>query len=270
MARAAVPSRRLLVLLIATAVALMTIDARGFGPVQTIRRTMLSASQPVRDGLVWMISPVADGWQGAVHYDDVERENAELRLRLAELEGTVDQLPDTELQLEQVLEASDLDYLGDIPRVTGRVIADRRTGLERIVELDRGIADGVAEDMPVVTGQGLVGRVLIATEDRSIIRLISDPRFSVGVISPQTGAIGVTTGAGEGQSPIVDIEASSLDRVSTGARFETSGFDRSRYPGGIPVGALSVDEDRDVRTIELAADLDRLAYLTILLVGEAS
>lgn len=269
MARPAVPSRRVLALLIITAIALMTIDARGFGPIQSIRRTVLSASQPVRDGLTWAISPVTDAWLGTVHYDTLEDENAELRLRLAELEGQVEQLPDTELRLEQVLAATDLDYLDDVPRVTGRVVADRRTGLERIVELDRGTDDGVSDGMPVVTGQGLVGRILLATKDRSIVRLITDPRFSVGVISPQSGAIGVTTGAGEGRPPVVDIEADSIDRVSSGARFETSGFDRSRYPGGIPVGVLDVDEDRDRRTIDLAADLERLSYLTVLLVGES-
>lgn len=246
----------------------MTIDARGFGPVQNVRRAAFSLTQPLSDGLGWLISPITGAWNGAVHYDDLEEENALLRQRLAELEGRVEQLPDDQLELEQLLLATELDFVGDVPRVTARVISDRRTGLERIVELDRGSADGIEEDMPVVTGEGLVGRVVMVTGNRTIIRLITDPRLSVGVISRQTGGLGVTSGAGDGQSIVVDIEAASLDVVSSGDVFETSGFDRSRYPGGIPVGRVVVDEDRDVRTIEVAADLDRLAYLTILLVPE--
>lgn len=246
----------------------MTIDARGFGPVQNVRRAVFSVTQPVSNGLGWAISPVADGWNGAVHYDDLEEENALLRQRLAELEGRVEQLPDNQLELEQLLAATELDFIGDIPRVTARVVSDRRTGLERIVELNRGSDDGIEEDMPVVTGEGLVGRVLMVTGDRSIIRLITDPRLSVGVVSPDSGALGVTTGAGEGAGIVIDLEAASLEAVATGDTFETSGFDRSRYPGGIPVGRVVVDADRDVRTIEVAADLERLAYLTVLLVPE--
>lgn len=246
----------------------MTIDARGFGPVQSVRRAVFSITEPVSDGMEWAISPITDGWNGAVHYDDLEEENALLRQRLAELEGRVEQLPDNQLELEQLLEATELDFIGDIPRVTARVVSDRRTGLERIVELDRGSNDGIEEDMPVVTGEGLVGRVLMVTGDRSIIRLITDPRLSVGVVSSGSGALGVTTGAGEGEAIVIDIEAVSLETVTTGDTFETSGFDRSRYPGGIPVGRVVVDEDRDVRTIEVAADLERLAYLTVLLVPE--
>ncbi len=246
----------------------MTIDARGFGPVQSLRRAVFSVTQPVSSGLGWAISPVTDGWNGAVHYDDLEEENARLRQRLAELEGRVEQLPDNQLELEQLLAATELEFIDDTPRVTARVVSDRRTGLERIVELDRGSDDGVEEDMPVVTGEGLVGRVVLVTADRSIIRLITDPRLSVGVVSPASGALGVTSGSGEGEDIVVDIEADSLEAVTTGGTFETSGFDRSRYPGGIPVGRVVVDEERDIRTIEVAADLERLAYLTILLVPE--
>ena len=246
----------------------MTIDARGFGPVQSVRRAVFSITQPVSDGLGWVTSPVTDAWNGAVHYDDLEEENALLRERLAELEGRVEQLPDNQLELEQLLAATELEFIGDVPRVTARVVSDRRTGLERIVELDRGSNDGIEEDMPVVTGEGLVGRVLMVTGDRSIIRLISDPRLSVGVVSPRSGALGVTSGSGEGEDIIIDIEAVSLDAVITGDTFETSGFGRSRYPGGIPVGRVVVDADRDIRTVEVAADLERLAYLTVLLVPE--
>ncbi|MFT7601348.1 MAG: rod shape-determining protein MreC [Acidimicrobiales bacterium] len=268
MARLALPSRRLLVLLVVTALALMTIDARGFGPVQSARRLALGTIRPVGDGLRWAVSPAVDGWRGAVHYDELEEENALLRERVAQLEGRIEQLPATEIQLEQLLLATELDFLGEMPRVTGRVVGDRRTGLERIVEIDRGSDDGIEEGMPVVTGEGLVGRIHLVLSDRSVVRLISDPRFSVGVVSPVTGAVGVIAGRGEDRDLNVNIEESALDAVSSGQRFETSGFDRSRYPGGIPVGTLEIDDEREIRRIEPATDLDRLGYLTVLLVPE--
>ena len=67
---------------------------------------------------------------------------------------------------------------------------------------------------------------------------------------------------------MVDLQEASLDLGETGDRFRTSGFDRSRYPGGIPVGRLEVDEGNDHRTLEPFADLDQLTFLTVLLVPE--
>ncbi len=251
-----------------TAIALMTLDSRSFGPFQGARRLTLTASQPLRDGVAWAASPVVDAWNGAVHYDSLRDENDTLRARVADLEGRVDRLPDTEAELERLLEATDLDYVGDIPRVTGRVVADRRTGLERIIEIELGTDDGIAEGMPVVSGGGLVGRVMMATADRSAVRLISDPRFSVGIVDPATGAVGLATGGGEGQDLVVDLQEASLDLAASGDRFRTSGFDRSQYPGGIPVGRLEVDEEKDHRTLEPFVDLDQLTFLTVLLVAE--
>ena len=49
--------------------------------------------------------------------------------------------------------------------------------------------------MPVVTGEGLVGNVMQATDRRSVVRLITDPSFAVGV----RGAGGRRRGHREGQ-----------------------------------------------------------------------
>ena len=38
--------------------------------------------------------------------------------------------------------------------------------------------------MPVVTGAGLVGNVVRVTSQRSVIRLVTDPTFAVGVSVP--------------------------------------------------------------------------------------
>ncbi len=251
-----------------TAVALMTLDSRQFGPFQSARRYMLTVSQPLRDGVAWAAGPAVDAWNGAVHYDTLRTENDELRSRVADLEGQVDRLPDAEVELQDLLLATDLPFVEDIPRVTGRVVADRRTGLERIVEIDRGSDDGITEGMPVVTGRGLAGRVMMVTGDRSAIRLITDPRFSVGVTDPVTGAFGLAAGSGSGRPLVVDLAEASLDLAQTGDRFRTSGFDRSRYPGGIPVGSMVVDIERDRRTLKPFVDLNRMTFLTVLLVPE--
>ncbi len=253
-------------LLVVTAVALMTLDARSVGPFNGVRRLAFTATQPLRTGIDIVLSPITQAWNGSVHYDELADENARLRAQIAELEGRAARLPDVEADLAALLAATDIDYIGDIPRVTGRVVSDRDTNLERILEIDRGSDDGLEVGQPVVTGTGLVGRLLAVERSRSQVQLITDPRLRVGLVNPSTRATGVSAGEGTGEDLVIDLVDGALERVSDGSRFETSGFDRSRYPGGIPVGRLRIDGERT--TIEPSADLSNLGYLTVLLVPE--
>ncbi len=253
-------------LLVITALALMTLDARSVGPFNGVRQLAFSATQPLRSAVGFVLSPIGGAWNGAVHYDDLEAENAALRRDLAELEGQVARLPAAEQELAELLEATEIDYIGDIPRVTARVVTDRDTNLERIVEIDRGTDDGCDVGMPVVTGSGLVGRIIAAEGGRSQVQLITDARLHVGVVTSSGRVIGVTSGTGDGNLLVVDLVDGAVELVSSGTRFVTSGFDRSRYPGGIPVGRLTIDGDATL--LEPTADLENLGYVTVLLVPE--
>ncbi len=253
-------------LLVLTALALMTLDARSVGPFNGVRQLAFSATQPLRSVAGFVLGPVGGAWNGAVHFDDVQRENDGLRRELAELEGRVARLPAVERELELLLEATDIDYIGDIPRVAARVVTDRDTNLERIVEIDRGSDDGCDVGMPVVTGSGLVGRIIAVEGERSQVQLITDARLHVGVVTAMARVTGVTSGAGDGEDLVIDLVDGASETVSAGTRFVTSGFDRSRYPGGIPVGRLTVDGDATL--LVPTADLENLGYVTVLLVPE--
>jgi rod shape-determining protein MreC len=260
-----VPSRRLVILLVVTAVALMTIDVRGFGPLDRARELTLGATRPARDLIGWVASPVVDGWRGMVLYDDVVAENAELRSRIAELEGALDRAPEAEEELARLLRATDIPFIGDIPTVVARVVADRDTGLERLIEIDKGSDDGLGSGMAVVTGRGLVGRLELVTPRRAVVRLITQPQFSLGVRS-RAGAIGVARGDGNGKNLTLELSEARLELARDGQRFETTGLDRSVFPPGLPVGRLVGDPNQDDEVwLEPLADLDRLEFVSVVL-----
>ncbi len=234
--------RRLLSLFMATALALLVLDVAGFGPIVTLRRTVLTIGQPIGVVLAFVVSPLTSTWNGAVHYDDVERENQALRRRVAELEGSVAGRSDAEAELRALMAATSIDYLGDVPQVTARVVADRTTDFERVVEIDRGADHGVVEGMVVVTGRGLVGIVELVTGNRSVVRLITDAETAVGVRSEHGLGLAIGTGGGGVDLEVTPelAEAIRVGAVIDGERFVTSGVDRSVFPPGIPVGTLTV------------------------------
>ena len=259
-------NRRLLPLVLITGFTLLALDAIGFGPVDALRRSVLTAGAPIRSVAAAAASPISSAWNGAVHYDDVVEENRLLRHRLAQAEGALATQPDLAAELAALTRAVDLDYLGDVDRVTARVVGDRRTGLERIVELDRGTDDGVTRGLPVVTGVGLVGVVQEAVPTRSIIRLIADPEVAIGVRSRHGLGLIVGRGSSLELRPGPDL-AAAIERgqVGAGHRLVTSGVERSHFPAGIPVASLG-DGDGDDLEVRPEAELDVLGYVTVLLV----
>lgn len=264
-------NRRLLPLVAITGLTLMVLDASGFGPIGSARRAALAAGGPVASVLDVVASPVVGAWGGAVHHDALVEENRRLRRRLAEAEGRLAAQPDLAIELQALSDATEVTYGGDIERVTARVVADRRGGLERIVELDKGTDDGLARGMPVVTGTGLVGVIDDAIGDRAVVRLITSPRSAVGVRS--RFGFGVVTGGADGTlrlDPDPDLAAAiEQGRVGPGHRLVTSGLERSRFPNGLPVAHLvppASAEPAATPPVAPTADLDVLGYLTVLLV----
>ena len=264
MATTSFSSRRVLVLLVATALAFMTLDARDSGPFSGIRSFTLTVTTPLRSAVQWVASPLGTGWNGVVHYDDVLQENDELRVRIAELEGELAQVPDNEEALRQLQEATKVDFANQYERVTGRVVSDRQTGLERILEIGIGSEEGIEVGMPVVTASGLVGRVVSVGPATSHVRVITDGRVQVGVISTQSRIVGVTAGRGDGNNLLLDLLDNAKDQLPEDTRFETSGFEASPYPAGVPVGVLRQGSNDQIE-LEPYADIDRLSFLTVLI-----
>ncbi len=247
----------------------MTIDSRGFALIDRARVAALAFSGPIRDGIGFVASPVVDAYHGAIHYDEVVEQNADLRAEVAELEGRIDQLPDLRTELDEVGAATDIDFLDDYPVVTARVITDRRTGLERIIEINVGSEQGIESGFPVVTGRGLVGQTDQVYGNRSTIRLLTDPSFFVGVRALASGAVGVVQGDGAGRDVSLDLAEAGQSEVTGGTRFVTAGTNGSRFPLGIPVGrAIAPDPDSNVEApteLDPSAQLDQAIYLSVII-----
>jgi len=259
-----------LLLVVLTSITLLTLDQRGsgFGVVGTVRDAARDAFAPVQDAADAVFSPVGDFVQGALRYGEVEDENGRLRAQLAEREGELLRARDGRREQRALLDQQDLSFVDDVPTVASRVVQRSDARFGQTIELDRGRDAGVAPGMPVVTGAGLVGRVVDASGRRSTVLLVTDPTSNVGVRFSLSGDVGVAAGRGRGSSLRVDlVEPSSV--VARGEILVTSGLEHSAFPPGIPVaqvraftattGALQQDV-----TAEPVADLARLGVVKVL------
>ncbi len=108
-------TRFTLILLILTSITLLTLDFRGFTPLNSVRSAVLDAFEPVGNFASDTLRPVGDAWNGAFDYDNVKNENEALRQRVDELEGQITSGDVAKQSLQQLLEQVDIPFVGDIP-----------------------------------------------------------------------------------------------------------------------------------------------------------
>jgi rod shape-determining protein MreC len=141
---------------------------------------------------------------------------------------------------------------------------------EQTVEIDKGTEDGIKVGMPVVSAAGLVGKIVDVSDQRSIVGLISDPGFRVGVRLVDSQDVGVARGQGTGQPLIVDTGIDSKLDVKEGEVITTSGLERTLFPPDVPVGKVlskqtSPGELEQDLFVQPLADLDGLSYVNVML-----
>ena len=105
----------------------------------------------------------------------LQQRNAALEDALAGLTAELVELREIARDYERLAEM--LDYAGTVASqefVTADVISNDQSGLRRSITVNRGTRDGIAVGMPVVTAQGLVGRVLEISANASRILLVTD------------------------------------------------------------------------------------------------
>ncbi len=117
------------------------------------------------------------------------RDVTELLQRNAQLENEVSHLQSQVIQLQEQLREVEilyslLDFARSRPQdqyIAAAIIGKDPSPFLHYVIIDHGSDDGVQHGMPVVTQQGLVGRVDAVTASASRIRLITDPESIVNV-----------------------------------------------------------------------------------------
>ena len=257
-----------------TSITAITLDYRdqGAGALESLRQGARDVIAPLQSAAAKALAPVGDFIGGITRYGSLENENARLRQELEEARGQMLGAEAAERERRALLELQRLDFAQTIPAVVSRVISDAPTNFQSTVVIDRGSAQGVAVGMPVVTGAGLVGRVLEVSRTRSTIQLLTDRASKVGVRLTGSGEVGVATGTGTREPVRVEF-VSATAKVAEGEAVVTSGLQQSAFPPEIPVGKVrsaraGPGEVQQEITLDPAVDLHRLEFVRVLVWGD--
>ncbi|MFE5733474.1 rod shape-determining protein MreC [Streptomyces sp. NPDC056528] len=233
-------SRLLLVLLIAIAFALITVDIRGGreSPVDGARQAAAAVFGPVENGVAAAVDPVGnaigavrDSGERHTRIAALEKENAELKAKL----GSDDRNRSRLNELDTLLRTAGAGQYG----IKGaQVVAiGAAQGFSWTVTIDVGARDGIQRDMTVLNGAGLVGRVTTVGPSTSTVLLANDPDFTVGTRMEKSDELGFATG--QGNSPLRVQLLNGKAEVKPGDRLVTFGSRADRpFVPGVPVGEI--------------------------------
>lgn len=184
-------------------------------------------------------STIADLWNSYVDLVNVREENRILQQRIQELETQVLAQSEDMAELRRLRELLKMPLDISWTPLGARILAGRigpSSQLESFT-INRGYTTGAAPGTPIVTNQGLLGRVLRAAPHTATAILLTNPTSRIAIFTQKSRTPGVLTGMG----PNKPMEVRYMDKatkVDPGELLVTSGLD-GKYPKGIPVARIT-------------------------------
>ncbi|ADU64844.1 rod shape-determining protein MreC [Desulfurispirillum indicum] len=146
-----------------------------------------------------------------------------------------------------------------------RVIGRNPSSWLRTITLDVGVEKGIKVNMPVVTPEGIVGRVVHVSLGYSQVLSVLDPKFAVSSVTSADREPLVAVGGYGSEMNIRYLDAGGKARE--GDIVFTSGVDQV-FPAGLPVGRITgIAADTDLffkGTIAPFVDINRLEEVLVL------
>jgi rod shape-determining protein MreC len=250
-------SRRTRLVLVActvTSIALITLDARdpSGGPLDALGSAVRVVLGPIQRGVAAVVRPIGDAFSGFARGGSMRARIEALELENAELRAMLEQTEDLIRENEELRAEADLPQRLNLATLAASVIASGPSNFERVIIVNKGSADGLEVDMPVLGNGGLAGRIIRVSPTTADVLLLIDRSSAVAARLAANGELGTVSGrAGS------TMELELLDpraRVAEGDQVVTSGYSGGLFPPGIPIGVV-------IAAPEAGAELTRRAVV---------
>ena len=216
---------------------LFDMQRRGSGqPVRSFVQAIMSPFQRVFSG----VGGTGIGFfQNFRQMHNAAVENEQLRQRVAQMETELNETRLAKAENERLKSLLDFKKVAKYEMVPAQVISRDPSSWFNAVVINRGSSSGIQLGMPVVTPDGIVGRVVGTSPWTSQVMLITEEKSAAGAVVGQLGssnALGTVHGLGN--SGVVEMRyVSGLEPVNVGDVVLTTGQDKI-YPPGLKVGEV--------------------------------
>jgi rod shape-determining protein MreC len=229
-----------------------------------IRIWVVDSITPLERVLVRVQNGANDLWHNYFFLRGVRAENRQLKGQIEQMRLEQVRLSEDAAQAHRLQALLDFKEQVVMKTIPAQVIGSSGSDLSRSVYIDKGSNQGIAPDMPVITADGIVGKVLRVYPSTSLVLVINDQSSGVGVLLEKSRLQGVLRGTADGE--LILERVMSDEQVVPGERVLSSGGDQI-FPKGFPVGTvIKVSPGKELFLniqVHAAADLNRLEEVLV-------
>lgn len=196
--------------------------------------------------------------------EEVLVENQQLRNQIQSLQDQQRQWDQDRESLEGLTQILELQKSTTAQSITAEVIYHTRPQFFGTFIINKGASEGLQIDQPVITTQGVIGRVWSVGSHQSKILPVDAPNIGMAVYLSASKSSGILQGRSNNMAELLYLRSETS--VQTGESIFTSGLDNI-YPRGLLVGFV-----KEIRSeggasrifVQLAPRLDQLRYVLVL------
>lgn len=217
---------------------ILTLDTTNRKPSEyhVFDRALLSVMTPVQNGLSFVMDQSVRLFHRYFFLIQVSQDNQTLTLENQKLLSEIAHLTEFKLENDRLRKILDYQEEYQLETIIARVIAKDVSSDFRSIRINRGSNHGVVKGMPVVTHEGIIGRVLRTTGNTADILTLFDPLSSIDTVDERSRVHGIVEGVSEDTCQLKFIQRT--DDIRVGDRLISSGLGQV-FPRGVPVGVVT-------------------------------
>ena len=269
-------SRTSILTLVGFAVAVALVLTMRSSAAQSLQRRVLELLRPIQTTTSSTTRHLEDIREGLKTLDELEAEVGRLNVEIKQLRATNNVMNETAAENNKLREALGFKQRSPFNLLPARIIARSASSWWSTVQIDRGEADGLDSDMPVVTDQGLVGKTTTVAANTAYVLLITDENCKVSAYIEGTGDMPVEArekGLVSGER-LMDTSSPEMTlnflpktaQIAAGQKVLSYGVAGGVFPRGLLLGTIKgvQTHELDIRaTVAPAVDLARLENVFI-------
>jgi len=263
--------KHVLIVCIILCISLIFFSFRFSNQLSPVKEAVGSVITPMQRGINTVGTAISDKFDNFKNINKLTKENKTLKDQVNVLSYDNKLLLQDKYELDELRELYKLDqqYI-DYPKVAARVISKEPGNWYSIFTIDKGTRDGLAKDMNVIAGNGLVGIITEAHYNYSKVRAIIDDKSSIYSESFKTSDSCVI----QGDLELMDENKIRVEMIRKDAKMEdgdeiVTSQESSKYLEGILIGYVSdiqLDSSKMSKTAYLTpvVDFERLEEVLII------
>ena len=201
-----------------------------------LRKMILEAAVPVEGAVNKTIRAVDDAWKRYIFLVGIEDENRRLQRQNAALSEQLNRYREGYLEGMRLRKILDLKEGLSNKAVTARVVDHSRASLFKTILINKGTAEGLRVGFPVLSDQGVVGRIIETAWHASQVLLLTDGNSNIDGMIQRSRAQGILQGAGSAGCLLKYI--SRAEEVLPGDVVLSSGL-TGIFPKGLMLGVVT-------------------------------